>query len=352
MTKIEGRKADHINICLEKTVTPGYQYWDDVKLIHEALPEINYDDIDTTAYVLRKKLSFPFIVTAITGGFSGAKEINANIAKACADLQIGMGVGSERAAIEGIDKESYSVIRNYDVPLVIGNIGAPQLVRQSRKVKLTAENIAEAKDLIKADYMAVHLNYLQESVQPEGDMNAKGCFDAIRGLARQFPIIVKETGAGISRKTAKKLSTIGIEAIDIAGMGGTSFSAIEMYRAGDVKNTLKEELGYTFYDWGIPSPVSLLYAKADVPMIASGGILSGLDVAKSIALGAQCAGGANVILRAATESAKAVKEVLTTIREEFKTAMMLTGSSTVKELSNADYILVGETRQWMDGLND
>jgi len=348
MTKIEGRKADHINICLEQKVSPDYRYWDDVKLIHEALPEVDYDDIDTSAYVLGKKLEFPFIVTAITGGFEGAKKINANIAEACAELGVGMGVGSERAAIEGVDKESYSIIKDYDVPLVIGNVGAPQLIDQKGRKGFTSEDIAVARDIIDADYMAVHLNYLQEAVQPEGDMRAKGCFDAIRSLAREFPLIVKETGAGMSPRTIARLSNIGIEAIDIGGAGGTSFSAIEMYRAGEANNGLKQELGYTYFDWGIPAPVSLMAADTDIPLIASGGILTGLDVAKSIALGAVAGGGAYVILHEAVESAEAVKNVLRLMLEEFKTAMMLTGSKNVEELANADYVVLGETRQWLE----
>ena len=348
MTKIEGRKADHINICLEQKVSPDYRYWDDVKLIHEALPEVDYDDIETSAYVLGKRLEFPFIVTAITGGFEGAKKINANLAEACAELGVGMGVGSERAAIEGVDKESYSIIKDYDVPLVIGNVGAPQLIDQKGKKGFTPEDIAKAKDIIDADYMAVHLNYLQEAVQPEGDMRSKGCFDAIRSLAREFPLIVKETGAGMSPRTIARLSNLGIEAIDIGGAGGTSFSAIEMYRAGEANNGLKQELGYTFFDWGIPAPVSLMAAETDIPLIASGGILTGLDVAKSIALGATAAGGAYVILHEAVESAEAVKNVLRLMLEEFKTAMMLTGSKNVEELANADYVVLGETRQWLE----
>ncbi len=348
MTRIEGRKADHINICLEQKVSTDYRYWDDIRLIHEALPEVDYDEIDTSAYDLGKKLSFPFIVTAITGGFEGAKKINANIAEACAELGIGMGVGSERAAIEGIDKESYAVIKDYDVPLVIGNVGAPQLIDQKGKRKFTSEDVALARDIIDADYMAVHLNYLQEAVQPEGDMKAKGCYDAIRSLAREFPLIVKETGAGMSPRTIERLNGIGIEAIDIGGAGGTSFSAIEMYRAEAAQNGLKQELGYTYFDWGIPAPVSLMSAETDIPLIASGGILTGLDVARSIALGAVAAGGAYVILHEAVESADAVKKVLTLMMEEFRTAMMLTGSKNVEELANADYVVLGETRQWIE----
>ncbi|MFA5453549.1 MAG: type 2 isopentenyl-diphosphate Delta-isomerase [Candidatus Methanomethylophilaceae archaeon] len=347
---MKNRKAEHIDICLNQAITPGYNYWNDVKLIHDALPEVDLCDIDTSTYVLGKKLDFPFIVTAITGGFEGAKKINANIAEACSELGIGMGIGSERATIEKVDRESYTVIKDYDIPLVIGNIGAPQLVDQKKKKRFSYEDVGKAKDLIDADFIAIHLNFLQEVIQPEGDTNAKGCYDAIRDLAYEYPIIVKETGAGISRRTAKRLSGTGIKAIDIAGMGGTSFSAVEMYRAEAAKNEIKTEMGYTYFDWGIPAPVSLLYANAEIPMIASGGINTGLDVARSISMGAVCAGGANVILKEAMESANAVKNVLTLIKEELKAAMLLTGSTNIKELSHGDYIVIGETRQWMDGL--
>ncbi|MFA6710814.1 MAG: type 2 isopentenyl-diphosphate Delta-isomerase [Candidatus Methanomethylophilaceae archaeon] len=350
MTKIKDRKAEHIDICLNQAITPGYNYWNDVKLIHDALPEVNLCDIDTSAYVLGKKLDFPFIVTAITGGFEGAKKINANIAKACSEMGIGMGIGSERATIEKADEESYTVIRDYDLPLVIGNVGAPQLIDQSKKKKFTSEDVGRAKDLIDADFIAVHLNFLQEVIQPEGDTNAKGCYDAIRDLAREYPMIVKETGAGISRRTSKRLGGTGIRAIDVAGMGGTSFSAVEMYRAEASKNEIKTEMGYTYFDWGIPAPVSLLCADANIPMIASGGINTGLDVARSISMGAVCAGGANVILKEAMESADAVKGVLTLIKEELRAAMLLTGSANINELSKSDHIVIGETRQWMDGL--
>jgi len=347
MTQMKERKADHIEIALTKNVSPDYCYWDDVKLIHEALPEIDMKDVDMTTNILGRKLDFPFIVTAITGGFSGAKKINANIAKACSELGIGMGVGSQRAAIENIDKESYAVIKDYDIPLVIGNVGAPQLVQQKKKKKFTAEDVDAAAELIGADAMAVHLNFLQEVVQPEGDTNAKGCYDAIRDLAKDRAIIVKETGAGISEKTAERLRGIGIRAIDVAGMGGTSFSAVELYRAENANDAVRAELGKTFFDWGIPTPVSVLQADVGLPIIASGGITNGLHAAKAIAIGACCAGGANIVLKEATESAKAVKEKLITIREEIRAAMLLTGSPNINGLSLAEYIIIGKTREWM-----
>ncbi|MBR2093334.1 MAG: type 2 isopentenyl-diphosphate Delta-isomerase, partial [Candidatus Methanomethylophilaceae archaeon] len=231
MMTIKSRKADHIEICKNERTAPGYCYWNDVRLVHNALPEIDYDDIDMSCRLFGEKLEFPLVVTAITGGFEGAKKINANIASACADLGIGMGVGSERAGITGVCPESYSVIKDYDVPLVIGNVGAPQLVRQKDKEPFSRDDVVAAMELIDADIMAVHLNFLQEVVQPEGDMNAAGCRDAIRSLARDLPILAKETGAGISKDVAMRLKGIGVQGIDIAGMGGTSFAAVELHRA-------------------------------------------------------------------------------------------------------------------------
>ncbi|MCL2143850.1 MAG: type 2 isopentenyl-diphosphate Delta-isomerase [Methanomassiliicoccaceae archaeon] len=345
------RKMDHIEICAYSEVMPEYNYWDDIKLIHEALPEVNADDIDMSTKVLGKKLKFPFIVTAITGGFPGAKKINANIAEACAELGIGMGVGSQRAALEKKDKKSYAVIKDYDVPLVIGNIGAPQLVDQKDKKAFTDDMVGDAIDMISADVMAVHLNFLQEIVQPEGDTNARGCFDAIRRLARKYPIMVKETGAGISAATAKRLSGIGIKAMDIAGMGGTSFAAVEMYRAIAKEDEIRANVGQTFFEWGIPAPVSVMAVGTNIPVIASGGIINGLHAATSIALGACCAGGANLVLQSAMESADAVKMRLIVIREEIKAAMMLTGCKKVADLASVGRVIIGETKEWADGIN-
>ena len=329
---IRSRKADHIKICVEERIAPDHCYWDDVRLVHNAMPEIDMDEIDMSAEVLGRKLEFPFIVTAITGGFSGAKKINANIA-------------------EAVDPESYSIIKDYDVPLVIGNVGAPQLVKQKSKDMFSAEMVGQAKELIDADYVAIHLNFLQEVVQPEGDCNGKGVRDAIRDLARQYPIIVKETGAGIDAFTAERLKGIGVQGIDVAGMGGTSFSAVEMYRAEDQGDDMHAEIGNTFFDWGIPAPVALQEAKAaKLPLIASGGVLDGAHVAAAIAMGATAAGAAKAVLKEATESAEAVKNKLLLIKEELKVAMMLTGSANIEQLSKARYVVLGETREWLEGL--
>ncbi len=350
MTQIKGRKADHINISLRERIEPGYNYWNDIRLLHEALPEVDMDDIDTSCCVLGKELEFPFIVTAITGGFEGAKKVNANIAEACAELGIGMGVGSERAGIDGVDTESYAVVRDYDVPLVIGNVGAPQLVPQKRKRAYGADDVRRAMELIDADCVAIHLNFLQEVVQPEGDTNARGCYDAIRNIARECPIIVKETGAGFTPETVQRIMAVGAKAVDLAGMGGTSFSAVELYRARKANDEIRSRLGETFFDWGIPTPVSLISMDRRYPVIASGGVRTGLDVARAISLGAMCAGAANLVLKEALESADAVKRKLTIIREELKAAMLLTGSPDIETLSTTRHVVLGETGKWMEGM--
>jgi len=346
---IKDRKADHIRICKNERVAPGYCYWDDVRLIHNALPEIDADDIDMRCDLFGKELEFPLIVTAITGGFPGAKKINGNIAKACAELGIGMGVGSERAGVMGVSPESYSVIKDYDVPLVIGNIGAVQLIEQKTGARYTDDMIQSAIELVDADILAVHLNPLQEMVQPEGDTNFEGCYQAIRDLARKGPVMVKETGAGISKDVADRLKGIGVQGLDIAGMGGTSFSAVELYRALDSEDETMACVGETFFDWGIPAPVSLDQCRGcGLQLISSGGILDGAHVAASIAMGATAAGVANVILKDATESAEAVIKKLKIIKRELQTAMLLTGSKDLKQLSKARYVVLGETKQWME----
>lgn len=347
---IENRKAEHIETCLNEKIIPGYSYWDDIKLVHDALPEINADDIDMSITLFGRKLDFPLIVTAITGGFEGAEKINGNIAEACADLGIGMGVGSERAGIMGVEPKSYTIVKEYDVPLMIGNVGAPQLVPQHSKDFIGADEIEKAIDLVDADVMAIHLNYLQEAIQPGGDVNAEGCHEAIRELAHKYPLIIKETGAGISRDVSRRLKGIGILGIDIAGMGGTSFSAVEMYRAQEIKDEVLATMGKTFFEWGIPAPVSLRDAKCGLPLIASGGLLNGVHVANSIAMGASCAGVAYAVLKEAMVSADAVKKKLNIIKEELKIAMLLTGCSDIKQLSSARHVILGKTAQWLEGL--
>jgi isopentenyl-diphosphate Delta-isomerase len=347
MKQIEKRKSDHIEIALEEQVCCGYRYWDDVRMVHCALPEVDMSEIDTTCSLFGKKLSFPLIVTAITGGYAKAEKINRNIAEACQELQIGMGVGSERAAVENGADASYTALKDYDVPLLIGNVGAPQLIKQDRKKAFTLDQVKKAIEIIDADVMAIHLNFLQEVAQPEGDTNAKGCLDAIRRVAREVPSIAKETGAGISRDVAVRLKGSGILGMDISGAGGTSFSAVERFRAERAGNARCADIGRLFSDWGIPAPASVLEANVGLPIIASGGIGDGLQVAKALALGAKCGGIARGVLKDAMVSSKAVEERLILIRDELRAAMFLTGSADVASLSSKDCIVTGRTAEWI-----
>lgn len=341
MNGIEQRKADHIDLALKKNIAHEYNYWDDVKLVHNALPEVDLEEVDTRVNFLGSELEFPIIITAITGGYPRALEINRNLAEACERLKIGMGVGSQRAAMEGGDRSSYSIIKEYEIPLKIANIGAPQLITQKGREALDQEAIGDTLEMIDANCIAVHLNFLQEVVQPEGDTQSKGCLEVIRTMARDFKVIAKETGAGISTDVALRLKGAGVAAIDVSGTSGTSFSAIETLRAESVGNRLGARLGRTFREWGIPAPVSLLWAQVGLPIVASGGITNGLDVARGIVLGASCGGVARAVLEAALESADRVEEELRTIIAELKATMFLTGCRNLEELGSADYILTG-----------
>lgn len=347
MRQIERRKADHIEVTLKEEVSTGYNYWDDVKLVHCSLPEVDLEEVDTSVKLFGRKLSFPLIVTAITGGYPKAKRINENLAAACAELQIGMGVGSQRAGLEHGDDGSYKVLKDHDVPLRIGNVGAPQLVAQKGKAPYDAEALRSAMEMTGAHLMAVHLNFLQEVVQPEGDTRARGCMDAIRAAAKEFPLLAKETGAGISQDVAMRLKGVGVRGLDVAGTGGTSFSAVEKHRALKAEDMRSAMLGDTFHEWGIPAPVSVVWAGVGIPVIASGGVMDGLQVAKGIAMGASCAGMARAVLAEAMESKQKVVERLSLVQAELRAAMFLTGSKDVGALGKQRCILTGETREWL-----
>ncbi len=344
------RKAEHVKVVLGRDVEGRYRYWNDVQLVHRALPEIDFDDVDPSTELLGHRLKAPIVITGMTGGFPDAATINDNLARAAAEVGVAMGVGSERAAVlKGQYPESYACVARHPVPLKFANIGAPQLVPQKPgEAVVGSKEVQAAMELIGADVLAVHLNFLQEMVQPEGDRRAKGCLERIGALAREFPVLVKETGAGISRAVAEQLRDRGVRAFDVSGTGGTSFAAVEHYRALDQGADRDARVGKTFWDWGIPSPVSVLeLAPLGLPVVASGGIRSGLDVARAIALGARAAGTAGGVLKAASTGYEETKAELETLVHELRVAMFLTGSSTLDELRAAPYVLTGETRPWL-----
>jgi isopentenyl-diphosphate delta-isomerase len=342
MKQTEERKREHIKISLEENVSAHHNYWDDVTLIHNALPEINEDEIDLKINLFNKKLGAPIIISAMTGGYSQGKKINENLAAAAERFNIAMGVGSQRAAIENHKlMETYSIIKNYDIPLKIANIGASQMVIWDKRKIL--ENADKMVNMIDADIIAVCLNFLQEVVQPEGEAQAKGCLKKIEMLSNEFnrPILIKESGAGISYNVAKRLIKTKIAGIDVGGSGGTSFSAVEFYRAKSKQDKYNMREGKTFWDWGIPTPDSILNVGEatnwKIPIISTGGIRNGLDAAKALALGANAAGIAHTLLKPATISRESTIFELDMIVKEIKTAMFLVGADKVAKLSDVEW---------------
>ncbi len=348
-SRTEARKAEHVDIILHEDVSADHDYWSDVRLVHRALPEIDLDDVDVSCTLLGRRLAAPLVISSMTGGFSMGREINANLAKAAAQVGVAMGVGSQRAALEKPELvDTYAVVKDHDVPLRFANLGAPQLVPQEGKRAYGLEDARRAIAMVDAHALIVHLNYLQEVVQPEGDRRAKGVLGAVSRLAARLPVVAKETGAGISRDVALALKRAGVRAIDVGGLGGTSFAAVEHYRAKKESASLKERLGATFWNWGIPTPASLLLADVGLPLIATGGVRSGLDAAKGIALGASAAGMAKPMLEAAKAGPEAVVRELEAVIAELKAAMFLTGSSSLDELREQHAIVGRPTADWLD----
>jgi len=345
------RKAEHVKVVLAGNVEGRYRYWDDIQLFHNALPEIDFDEVDPSVEFFGKRLNAPLMITGMTGGYPGAVTINSNLARAAAEVGIAMGVGSERAAIlKGNYPESYSCVAKFAVPVKFANIGAPQIIAQSPGDRVIGLSEARAAmELIGADALAIHLNFLQEMVQPEGDRRGRGCLDQIQRLARELPVLAKETGAGLSRFVGERLKVAGVRAFDVSGTGGTSFAAVEHHRAVAQGAQREAQVGKTFWNWGIPSPVSVReLVPLELPIVASGGIRSGLDIARAVALGATAAGIAGGVLRAAATGYPAARAELEQIIYELKVAMFLTGSRNVDELRRARYTIIGETRQWLE----
>jgi len=344
------RKLDHLRICSEEDIERGDAGFGDVRLVHNALPECDLRSIDLSTRFLGHDLKSPLFISAMTGGHPGTKEANARLARAAERFGLGMGVGSQRAALENPAlADSFSVVRD-EAPhaFLVANIGAVQLRDHG------IEWAEKAVQMIQADALAVHLNFLQEAIQPEGDHNAVGCFAAIEELCRDFkiPVIVKETGCGISAATARKCWGAGIGAIDIGGWGGTSWAAVEAVRAGKGRSARDKALltlGQDFAGWGIPTVVSLAEVLATGgPVIASGGVRSGLDVAKGLAFGADLCGMALPLLKPAMESDAALAHAIEAIHRELTVAMFLTGSAKVADLKKAPVHLTGRTRQMID----
>jgi len=340
------RKLDHIRICLEKEVEGRSRPFDDLAFVHRALPGIDADEIDTSCRFLGKDLAIPLMISGMTGGHPDTKDINVNLALAAQEVGVAMGVGSQRAALERAEvEETFSAVRDAAPKIpIIGNIGAVQLKRGGPEV---IDHLAE---MIDADAIAVHLNFLQESIQPEGETEARGAIEAIRSASDgRVPIIAKETGAGISGEDARALIEAGVKIIDVGGLGGTSWSGVEAYRAEERGDSESARMGRLFRDWGVRTPVSVVECAAlGAEVISSGGVRSGIDMAKSIALGASLAGAALPFLAPATEGPLQVADVLRVYERAFRMTMFLTASKRLSDLRSASIVIFGRTREILE----
>jgi isopentenyl-diphosphate Delta-isomerase len=323
------RKAEHIRLALEERMQLGVNYFDEYHFEHAALPEIDFDDIDIGVDFLGRRLAAPLLVSSMTGGTEAAGLINRNLAAGAERTGIAVGVGSQRKALEDPAKADTFKVREVapSVPL-LANLGAVQL-----NYGLGARECLQAVEMIGADALILHLNPLQEAIQPEGQRNFAGLLPKIGEVVRALPvpIVVKEIGCGISAATARALAGQGIRIIDTAGVGGTSWARIEAERAGDL------DLGEVFAGWGIPTPLSIREVRSvgGLTVIASGGLRNGIDVAKALALGADLAGMAYPFLQAATESPERVVDKVQRIVLELKICMFCLGVKNVGELRHA-----------------
>lgn len=330
------RKADHIRVCLEQdvqcqTVTTGLERY---RFTHVCLPELNWSDLDLTTSFLGKSLGAPLLISSMTGGTQQAHQINTRLAMVAQQFGLAMGVGSQRVAVETPQVMETFAIRRYAPDcLLLANLGAVQL-----NYGYALDECQRAIDALEADALILHLNALQESVQTRGDRNFQGLLEKIATLCHRLPVpvIAKEVGNGITAPMAQKLLAAGVTAIDVAGAGGTSWARVEGGRAGDPR---QRRLGQTFADWGIPTAECLTQVAAiapNVPLIASGGIRNGLDVAKALALGADLVGLAHPFLLAAHDSEASLIALTEWLLEELRTVLLCTGTATIEALKRTD----------------
>ena len=328
---IEQRKADHIKVNLEKDVqsalTTGLENY---RFIHEALPELNLDNVDTSLTLFGKTLHAPILISSMTGGTEQAETINRRLAEAAQSTRTAMGVGSQRAALEDETQVKTFQVRKYarDI-LLFANLGAVQL-----NYGYGIDECRRAVEMIEADALCLHLNPLQEAVQSGGDTNFKGLADKIEKICSKLevPVIAKEVGWGISKRSAKLLSDCGVSVIDVAGSGGTSWSQVEMHRASD---EFTRELAGTFVGWGIPTTTSILNVREAAPnlrIFASGGLKDGLDIAKCMALGATLGGMAGKFLKAASVSTENVVEMMKLTQRQIQVSMFAAGVGKLDKL--------------------
>src|SRR3990172_4903869 len=338
VTQTSARKSDHIRINLEEDVrsrlTTGLERY---FFLHSALPELNLDEVDLGVETFGKKLKVPLLISAMTGETKEAAEINQRLAEAAQATGIAMGLGSQRAALEDKKLEASYRVRNVapDI-LLFANLGAVQL---NYGYGLT--HLQQAVEMVEADALVLHLNSLQEAVQPDGNANFSGLLKKIEIMCKQLqvPVVVKEVGWGISAEVAKQLAHAGVQAIDVAGAGGTSWTQVEMHRA---ESESQARLAAAFGDWGITTSESIIQireALRSMRIFASGGLRTGVDIAKCIALGAELGGMAGPFLKAANTSANAVVKMIEEVAREIRVTMFAAGAGNIAALQGVTLIL-------------
>ena len=355
---IEKRKEDHIEICLERDVGSYKNWWDDVHLDHSAIPACDLEEVDLETRFLGKKLSAPLVISAMTGGTRKAMSYNKLLARAAEEFGLGLGVGSQRSGIENSQRvRSYEVVREFEVPLVLGNIGAPQLTEgllkgDGNQMDQARNVLFKSSEMIEADAICIHLNYLQEVVQIEGECHIGGFGRAVKALSKEFKLIAKETGAGISRSSAIKIRDLGFVAMDVGGLSGTSFSAVESFRDRS-KAGRARRLGRTLWEWGIPTPVSIMESRIGLPLIATGGLRDGLDVGRALALGADCGGMARALLIAASKGYPSLRGEIGSILDELRAVVFLSGVKKASDMRNTKSALLGDALElWKQRIRD
>ena len=335
MSETVTRKADHLRICIEddvqfKTKTNGLNRY---RFTHSCLPELDANEIDISTTFLGKNLGAPLLISSMTGGTQQAQEINYRLAEIAQHYRLAMGVGSQRVAVEKPEVVPTFAVRSLAPDaLLFANLGAVQL-----NYTYGLEQCLKVVDILEADALILHINPLQEFVQVKGDKNFKDLLSKIETICRQLPVpvIAKEVGNGISGAMATQLINAGVSAIDVAGAGGTSWAKVESERA---QTSLQRNLGKTFADWGIPTAECVQEIRSlypDIPLIASGGLRNGLDVAKTMALGADLAGLAWSFLQAASESPQALHDLVELLKAEITAVLFCTGNATLAELKHS-----------------
>lgn len=337
---IEDRKVDHIRINLEKDVqfpqlTTGLERY---RFLHQALPELNLSEIDTSVTLFGKTLASPILISSMTGGTEIAMRLNRHLAEAAEANHVALGVGSQRAALKNPDVAYTYHIRNIAPNILLfGNLGAVQF-----NYGYGVDECRRVVEMIEADALILHFNVLQEAVQPEGDTNFAGLLKKVEQVCKvlEVPVIAKEVGWGFSEQNCRDLANAGVASIDVAGSGGTSWSEVEYHRA---PTAFHARVAAAFANWGIPTADAITYAvrgAPDLPIIASGGLRDGIDIAKCIALGAVMGGMAGPFLKAADDSAEAADELVRATAAQIRVAMLCSGVRTLNDLRHTPLLKV------------